>query len=208
VSTRIKFCGCTSLADVELARDAGAHYYGMIFAESPRRISWDAAAEIARNAPSGIEPVAVFVNPSKDEIARAHSLFSDLTIQLSGDESPAFVNGLSGCVIKAIHVSDQSEKDIERISEAYARSFLLFDTLVAGTYGGTGTTFDWSTVRQMARWRPCIISGGLQAENVREVIAAVRPYGVDVRSGIETDGRKDAAKMRAFVHAVRENDAA
>jgi phosphoribosylanthranilate isomerase len=208
VSTRIKFCGCTSLADVELARDAGADYFGMIFADSPRQISWDAAGEIARSLPSGIEPVAVFVNPSSDDIARAHAMFSDLTIQLSGDESPEFVNGVSGCVIKAVHISNETEKDVERMCETFPRSFLLFDSRVAGMYGGTGKTFDWSTVRQMARWRPCIIGGGLNSDNVREVISTVRPYGVDVRSGIETDGRKDAAKMRAFVHAVRENDAA
>ena len=208
MSTRIKFCGCTSLYDVELARDAGADAFGMIFAESPRRITWERAAEISASVPPGIEAVAVFVNPSNDDITRARSLFPGITIQLSGNESPAFVSSISGNVMKAIHLSGESEKDVEALCERYPSSLLLFDSRVAGMHGGTGVTFDWSIVAQMARWRRCIIGGGLQPDNVRDVIASVRPYGVDVRSGIETDGRKDAAKMRAFVHAVRENDAA
>lgn len=208
VSTRIKFCGCTSVADVELAHEAGADLFGMIFAESPRAISFNIAAEIARHVPHGIEPVAVFVNPARDDVERARSLFGGITIQLSGTEAPEFVDGISGGVVKAIHVGDDSEKDIERACERYNRSILLFDSRVAGAFGGTGKTFNWSIVKQMARWRPCIIGGGLDSDNVRELVKTVRPYGVDVRSGIETDGRKDAAKMRAFVHAVRENDAA
>ena len=208
VSTRIKFCGCTSVSDVELAQEAGADYFGMIFAPSPRQITWDGARAIASNAPAGIAPVAVFVNPSRDEIARVAEMFEDLTVQLSGDESPDFVASISGNIVKAIHLESESEKDVERLCERYPQSVLLFDTRAPGKYGGTGQTFDWSTVRQMARWRRCMIGGGLTHENVGELVSSVMPFGVDVRSGIETHGRKDAGKMRAFVQAVREHDAA
>lgn len=209
MSTRIKFCGCTGVADVELAHAAGADYFGMIFAESPRRIDIRSAEEIARNAPAGILPVAVFVNPSEDQVARVRQIFPNIAIQLSGDESPRFVKTIgSGGVIKAVHLDDETERDVERICERYDESYLLFDSRAPGKYGGTGKTFNWDAVKQMVRWRSCFIGGGLDANNVGHVVRELHPYGVDVRSGIETGGRKDAAKMRAFVHAVRENDAA
>ena len=208
MSTRIKFCGCTSVADVELARDAGANYFGMIFAESPRRIDIRTAQEIAQHAPPGILPVGVFVNPTADQVARVREVFPTISIQLSGDEPPEFIKKIGGGVIKAVHVGDEDEKGIERLCERYDESYLLFDTRAHGKYGGTGLTFNWNNVKQVVRWRSCFIGGGLDAGNVGTVVRELHPYGVDVRSGIETDGRKDAAKMRAFVHAVRENDAA
>ncbi len=180
----------------------------MIFAESPRRITWEAAGEIAGRIPSQISPVGVFVNPTRDEIARFRELFPDGLVQLSGDELPGFAHGVAGTVIKAIHVGDESPQEMERICERYAPSLVLFDTHVAGRYGGTGLAFDWSNVAKIARWRPVIVAGGLTPENVGACVRKVRPFGVDVRSGIESEGRKDIEKMRAFVRAVRENDAA
>ena len=208
VSTRIKFCGCTAWTDVELALDAGADAVGMIFADSPRQIEWDAAREIAGRIPAQITPVGVFVNPTRDDTARFRELFPAGIVQLSGDDPPGFANSIDGTVIKAIHVGDETAAEMQRICDRYAPSLVLFDTRVAGRYGGTGLTFDWSNVAQLARWRPVMIAGGLTPENVSACVRAVRPFGVDVRSGIETAGRKDAKKMRAFVRAVRESDAA
>lgn len=205
--TRIKFCGCTSWNDVELAVECGVSAVGLIFAPSERQIGWQAAREIAGRIPSHISPVGVFVNPTRDEIARVRDLFPDMIVQLSGTETPGFANSIRGTVIKALHVGDESPAEMEQLCHRFAPSLVLFDTKVAGRYGGTGTTFDWSQIARLARWRPLMVAGGLTPRNVGACVRTVRPFGVDVRSGIETDGRKDVAKMRAFVKAVRENDA-
>jgi len=180
----------------------------MIFAQSPNRITWEAAREIAGRIPSQITPVPVLVNPTRDDVARVRDLFPQALVQLSGDETPAFTKSIGGTVIKAIHVGNEAPHVMERICDRYAPSLVLFDTRVAGKYGGTGLTFDWTNIAKLARWRPVMVAGGLTPQNVAACVRAVRPFGVDVRSGIETDGRKDVAKMRAFVRAVRETDAA
>ncbi len=208
MSTRIKFCGATSWEDVELSVTAGADAFGMIFADSPRRIEWREVERIAARLGNIITPVGVFVNPTRDEIQRVRDLFPQMLVQLSGNEPVAFTHSIHGIVIKAIHVGDQSEAEMERICRRYAPALVLFDTKVAGKYGGTGLTFDWSHIAHMARWRPVMVSGGLTPENVGHLVRTVRPFGVDVRSGIETDDGKDIAKMRKFVQQVRENDAA
>lgn len=208
MSTRIKFCGATSWEDVELSITAEADAFGMIFADSPRRIDWKEAERIAGRLTNIITPVGVFVDPGRDDIARARELFPNMLVQLSGNEPPGFAHSLRGTVIKAVHVGDESETRMERICRRYAPALVLFDTKVAGKYGGTGLTFDWSHIARMAQWHPVLVAGGLNPENVGSLVRTVRPFGVDVRSGIETDGKKDAAKMRKFVKAVRENDAA
>ncbi len=136
------------------------------------------------------------------------SCFPILLVQLSGMEPPAFVRSIAGTVIKAIHVGDQTEAQMETLCNRYAPALTLFDTKVAGKYGGSGLTFDWSHIAHMARWRAVMVAGGLNPENVGQLVRTVRPFGVDVRSGIETSGHKDPAKMRKFVRSVRENDEA
>jgi phosphoribosylanthranilate isomerase len=208
MSTRIKFCGCNSWADVSLAIDEGADAAGMIFAPSPRRIDWTAAAEIAQRIGTSILPVGVFVNPSIDEVERARWYFPELVVQLSGDESPEFVRSVGGSVVKTLHIAPgERPKDLDARCDAYA-ALPLFDTKVAGKWGGTGVSFDWSLLSQLARMRPIAIAGGLTPENVGECVRTIRPAWVDVRTGIETGGRKDAQKMHRFIAAVRESDAA
>ena len=207
--TRIKFCGCTDLHDVMLAIETGADAIGMIFAPSPRRITESAARHIAENLPPFITPVGVFVNPTHDQIGRARDIFPDLVVQLHGDESPSFVSSLDGKIIKTIHVPpDASDTDaIELLANQHPRAILMFDTAIDGQRGGTGVSFPWRAIAPIARERQVIVSGGLRSENVPACVRTVRPFGVDVRSGIETDGRKDAMKMRAFVQAVKDSDA-
>jgi phosphoribosylanthranilate isomerase len=207
VSSRIKFCGCTSPADAQLARDAGADAFGLIFAPSPRRISWESAREIAAGRPAGITPAGVFVNPAIGDIERFRSLFPDGIVQLSGDETPEFVAAVQGSVIKVVHIEGQTPQDLEAVCNRYAPALVMFDTKAASAYGGTGTTFAWENVAAYARWHPVFVAGGLTPENVGDCVRSVRPFGVDVRSGIESDGRKDVEKMRRFVRAVRESDA-
>lgn len=193
-----------------MAVETGADAIGMIFAPSPRRITESAAKHIATHLPPFITPVGVFVDPNRDDIARAREIFPDLVIQLHGDESAAFVSSIDGKVIKTIHVAHDAgdAASVERAANEHPRAILLFDTVVDGKRGGTGVTFPWRTIAPMARERQVIVGGGLTPVNVSNCVRTVRPFGVDVRSGIETDRRKDLAKMRAFVQAVKETDAA
>lgn len=192
-----------------MAIETGADAVGMIFAPSPRRITESAAKHIAAHLPPFITPVGVFVDPTRDEIARAREIFPDLVIQLHGTESPTFVSSLDGKVIKTIHVAhDASDASaVERAANEHPRAILLFDTIVDGKRGGTGVTFPWRTIAPVAHERQVIVGGGLTPENVSNCVRTVRPFGVDVRTGIETDRRKDLLKMRAFVQAVKDTDA-
>lgn len=209
MSTRIKFCGCASVDDVELSARLGASAFGMIFAPSPRRIAQAQMRAIAASRPPGIVPVGVFVNPQKAEIDAVRELFPDLVVQLSGEEPPEFAQAIGGDVIKAVHVEpDASDAELSARCNRYPSALVMFDTKIAGRFGGTGLRFEWSKIAQIARVRPVVVAGGLNPENVGECVREVRPAWVDVRSGIESDGRKDEEKMRRFVAAVRENDAA
>jgi phosphoribosylanthranilate isomerase len=199
----IKFCGCTSLADVSLALEAGADAFGMIFAPSPRRISFESAEEIARHLPVGIVPVAVFVNPADSEVDAVRELFPTAFLQFSGDETPEFVGRYGERAIKAIHIDDRTTLVQERC-ERFPAAFVLFDARQDGMAGGTGRTFDWNQIVPIAATRRVVIAGGLSPENVAECVRRAHPFGVDVRTGIETDGKKDMAKMRDFVRAVRD----
>ncbi len=207
--TRIKFCGCTDMHDVMMAIETGADAVGMIFAPSTRRITESAAKHIADRLPPFITPVGVFVDPTREEIARARDIFPDLVIQLHGDESPSFVSSLDGKIIKTIHVAQDATDSsaVECAGNEHPRAILLFDTVANGQRGGTGVTFPWRTIAPIARERQVVVGGGLTPENVSNCVRTIRPFGVDVRSGIETDGRKDLLKMRAFVQAVKETDA-
>ncbi|HUA10154.1 MAG TPA: phosphoribosylanthranilate isomerase [Candidatus Acidoferrales bacterium] len=209
MSTRIKFCGGMNWADVSLAIDEGADAAGMIFANSPRRIDWTSAAEIAQRIGTSILPVGVFVDAPLEEVERARWYFPELVVQLSGNESPDFVRAIGGTVWKTFHIGPHEHpKNIETLCDRYSGAMPLFDTKIRGEWGGTGKTFDWSVLTQLARTRPIGIAGGLTPENVASCVRMVRPAWVDVRSGIETNGRKDADKMRRFVDAVRQVDAA
>jgi len=208
--TWVKFCGCTGPGDGELAGEAGADAIGMIFAPSPRRIAMHAVREIAAVLPERIEAIGVFVDPSAQEVENAAALFPRMLPQFSGGESPEFVARYGARAIKTIHVDPQAADDahLESLCARYPGVRVLFDTKAAGKAGGTGLTFPWEKVERIARMRDVIVSGGLTPTNVAACIRAVRPYGVDVRSGIERDGRKDAAIMHAFREAVRVADAA
>ncbi len=193
-----------------LAVQTGADAVGLIFAPSPKRITEDEARYIAQKLPPFITPVGVFVDPKREEIDRAREIFPDLVIQLSGNESPSFASSLEGKVIKAIHVEpDCGDTDrLELLANQHPRAIVLFDTKHEGLSGGTGLAFPWRAISPIARERKIMVAGGLTPENVSNCVRTVRPYGVDVRTGIETDGRKDPMKMRAFVQAIKDTDAA
>ena len=203
---RIKFCGITSLEDAQRSAAAGAWAIGLIFwPDSPRRCSLDAAAEIAAALRRRLEVVGVFVNPTLDFVAGLADAVGLSMVQLHGDEGPVFcaeVARRTGCkVIKAARV--RSGADIQALS-AFHTDYHLLDSYVSGVPGGSGEAFAWELARAHAGPAPVILSGGLSADNVAEAIATVRPFAVDVASGVErSPGRKDANKLEAFAAAAR-----
>ena len=207
--TFVKFCGCMNPSDVEASVEAGADAVGLVFAPSPRRVDERMASEIARNFPPGIKPIAVFANPDYEQIAFVRSIFDDPYVQLSGRESPGFVSWVGPRAIKTLHVEVKGEPEdrIVKRGKRFGSALLLLDTRARKMLGGTGKPFAWWSVKALARERPIIVAGGLTPENVASCVREVRPFGVDVRSGIETNGRKDPHRMREFVRAVRDADA-
>jgi len=204
---KIKFCGITDSGDAEAAVDAGAWAIGVIlWAGSPRRCRREVAAEIAATHRRHVQIAGVFVNPTLDELARAADEIGLTMIQLHGDEGPVFCSAAArrtGCrVIKAARV--HSRADIQALS-AFHTDFHLLDSYVPGVPGGTGETFAWDLAHAHGRHVPLILSGGLSPDNVADAIAAVRPYAVDVASGVADPGRparKDPDKLQAFAAAV------
>ncbi len=209
VSTKIKFCGITSLDDAELAVSAGAWAVGLIFwPGSPRRATIGDAVEIGAALRRRAEVAGVFVNAPLDEIAATADAASLTLVQLHGDEGPSFcdeVRRRTGCkVIKAVRV--RSGADIQALG-AFHTDYHLLDSHRAGLPGGTGETFSWELARAHRGPVQLILSGGLDPGNVADAIAAVHPFAVDVASGVEPDGgpptRKDPEKVEAFAAAVR-----
>ena len=208
--TRIKFCGCGSIRDAELAVEAGVDAVGVIFAESsPRRVSMETAREIAAAIPPYVQLVAVFVDPTAALVDEA--LKSGYIPQFSGNESAGTAEAFAaGPYLKVYHIPSDgapSRETFDLFAHDYAHATWMFEPKVAGMDGGTGTTFRWDIARTLAGNRRIVMSGGLTPQNVGDCIRRVRPYGVDVRSGIESGDVKDAEKMRAFVNAVKEADA-
>jgi phosphoribosylanthranilate isomerase len=166
------------------------------------------ARAIVRSVPPFVAVVGVMVNPSPAEVEEILAL--GCVPQFSGDESPEFCAAVAGGrYVKALHFVHGESYTAERaaaMAERYPDADLLFDSRSGELYGGTGTSFDWPLVASIARRRRVIVSGGLNPGNVAAAVASVRPFGVDVRTGVERNGAKDVAMMRAFVRAVRETD--
>ena len=195
---RAKICGITNREDARWAVDHGADALGFIFYEkSPRYIAPEKAAEIAFELPPFATPVGVFVNAAARHIDVAVKLAGLRAIQLHGDEPPEACLGHDVPVIRALRVG--SDFDAQTLQAHLVNTFLL-DTEKAGTYGGTGETFDWAKAREAKVYGRIILSGGLNPNNVREAIERVAPYAVDASSGVEAEpGKKDRKKVRDFL---------
>jgi phosphoribosylanthranilate isomerase len=204
--TRIKICGLSREADVEAAVASGADAIGLVFyAHSPRHVALARAVELARLLPPFVTPVGLFVNAGAEEIAAALEAIPQLLPQFHGAETPAFCAGFARPYLKAARMAPGFDLlDFARqFSDAQA---LLLDAHVEA-YGGGGKVFDWSLVPSDVS-RPVVLSGGLHAGNVGSGIRAVRPWAVDVSSGVESSrGVKDAVAIQAFCDAVRTADA-
>jgi phosphoribosylanthranilate isomerase len=201
----VKICGITNWPDAEAACEAGGNLLGFNFYDkSLRRVSTADAAQIATKLPKGMEAVGVFVNANPAEIASLRSFVRFNAAQLHGDENAATVSQIARNmpVIKAFRAGAGFQASrFEGYSDVFA---FLLDGAHGNQYGGTGHKADWELARSFAQKHRIILAGGLTPENVAEAILCVRPYAVDVASGVESrPGKKDHAKLRDFIREVR-----
>ena len=199
---RVKICGNITLKDTMAAVEAGADAVGFVFyAKSPRAVSPKSVAAIVSHLPPFVTPVGVFVNEKPDVVRQVMSDCGIHLAQLHGDESPQYCAELKQPAIKAIRVRNHEDLSI---LPSYRVEAILLDTYVEDAIGGTGTTFEWNLAIEAKAWGSIILAGGLTPDNVVEAISRVRPYGVDVSSGVESSpGVKDPAKVRALIQSVK-----
>jgi len=210
--TRVKICGITRSADARAAAEAGADAIGLVFyPPSPRFLSVERAVEIRDALPPFVQTVALFVNPDAAQVAQVIGRLKPAAMQFHGEETPQFCAQFGVPWIKAVRVkSEARELDLLEYLRPFSGAMAwLLDSHVEA-YGGVGERFDWSLVPAALRNggdKPLILSGGLARENVAEAVRRVRPWGVDVSSGVESaKGLKDAAKIAAFIAEVRNAD--
>jgi len=201
----VKICGITNWPDAKAACDAGADMLGFNFYEkSLRRVSTVEAATMRAKLPSGVQPVGLFVNAKPSEINSLHAFVRFTAAQLHGDETPTVVSEVTRTVpvIKAFRVpADFPLSTLDKYHDAFA---FLLDGSRAGQFGGTGATADWNVARRAVAAHRIILAGGLTPENVGAAIRSVRPYAVDVASGVESKpGKKDHARLKQFIDEVR-----
>jgi phosphoribosylanthranilate isomerase len=202
--TKIKICGIKTVTDARAAMEAGTDLIGFNFyRKSPRYVEVGLCRGIMstmRNFGGHVQYVGVFVNASVAEICATMETCGLNLAQLHGDESPEMLQELDGRGFKAFRGVPEN---IESFARNKAPAFLV-DASVKGVYGGSGVTADWSQAAELAKKYPLLLAGGLTPENVADAVRQVKPWGVDVASGVESEpGRKDPAKMKAFVKAVR-----
>lgn len=204
--TRIKICGLKRREDIEMINEVKPDYAGFVFAKSPRQVDEELAADLRNRMDPAVQAVGVFVNESikrVTEICRAGII---QMVQLHGDEDAVYIEELrkhlTGIpIMKAVRV--KSGEDILQAARLDV-DYLLLDTYVKGMYGGSGVSFDKSMIPSVQK--PYFLAGGLNEENVLSQIQACRPFAVDVSSAVETDGSKDANKVKRFVERVRRNE--
>lgn len=210
----IKICGNTSLEDAQAAVDAGANAVGFVFAESPRRVTLDQVREIAPKLPQRVEKYGVFVDADYDEIAATLRACRLTGVQLHGPRGPQLALrlredfGTSLRILGVLHYAGEFEAQLAALSADKVFDAVLIDSRTAKAVGGTGIAFDWQSARngfvRSASDVQLIVAGGLNPENVGEAISTLLPWGVDVVTGVEAaPGRKDPAKIEAFIQAAR-----
>jgi phosphoribosylanthranilate isomerase len=203
---KVKVCGITNAEDALVAVEAGADALGFIFYEnSPRYVVPAVAANIIAELPPLVTPVGVFVNEGLATVRSIMDTCGLAMAQLHGDEKVSYCRELARPAMKALRLKDRGSllALAEYQGRGGVRGFVL-DTFSELAYGGTGQITDWGLAADVAKSTPILLAGGLTPDNVIEAIRTVRPYGVDVSSGVESaPGKKDHAKIRAFVDAVR-----
>ena len=195
---KVKVCGMTSLKDALNAVEGGADAVGFIFyKKSPRSVTMKTVREIVLELPPFVDTVGVFVDETAEQINKIADYCNLDIIQLHGDESPTFCKKIRRKVIKAFRIKDM--QSVKKISNFQVSGFLL-DTFSEKLHGGTGKVFDWNLALPAKKFGPVIMAGGLTPNNVQQAVRQIRPYGVDVCSGVESEpGIKDHKKVRAFL---------
>ena len=213
--TQVKICGIREEGHALAAVEAGADFIGFVFAPSKRQVSSARAHEVinaVKRRSNAVKTVGVFVDTPASEVNRIADFCGLDWVQLSGNEPWEYCREITRPIIKSIRISQQRPEEIYAelttgLKTLSRRRFTtLLDSQIEGKYGGTGTTFDWRLAQQVAMKFPVIIAGGLSPQNVAQAIEIIVPWGVDVSSGVETEGSKDVAKIKAFIEAVRRID--
>lgn len=201
--TRVKICGITRVEDALAAVDAGADAIGLVFyPPSPRAVSFEQAAGIARVLPAFVTVTALVVNPEPCEVETILERVKPDLLQFHGDETPAFCGGYGNPYIKAVRMRPDVDLECVRSEYGNARGILL-DAYRKGVPGGTGEQFDWNRIPAHLAGR-IVLAGGLSASNIRQAVEQVRPYAVDVSGGVEAaKGIKDHELIRRFINEVK-----
>jgi len=200
---RVKICGITRVQDGLQAASAGADAIGLVFyPPSPRTLTHAQARDICQALPPFVTTVALFVDPTKEQVEAVLSSVPVDMLQFHGDETPEFCAQFGRPFMKALKMHE--DMDLVAVAGCYYQaSGILVDSYHAGLAGGTGATFDWSRLPTEPQW-PLILAGGLDVSNVAQAIRQVRPYAVDISSGVESEkGIKDATKVTAFINEVQ-----
>lgn len=210
---KIKICGIMEVEHAVASAAAGADFLGLVFADSRRRVSVEKAKEIARVV-HGLDPrpeiVGVFAGSRASDVNCIAAFIGLDRVQLSGRETPEYCREISYPVIKVIHV--MSITDVKAVSSEIEelkgilvgkKPMFLLDTQDPSALGGTGKAFDWNLAREISGVNDVIVAGGLNASNVERLLETCSPWGVDVSSGVETEGKKDMIKVKTFIEAVR-----
>jgi len=204
MSVKVKICGITSPADGNVAAGAGADMIGLMFYDkSPRHVSIAVAKEISQAVPPYLMKVGVFVNADEDLVMRAIGECGLSLLQFHGDETPEFCTQFGLMCLKAFRI--RSAESLDALADYHTDAYLL-DAYSAEARGGTGEKFNWDLAidAQKTFGKPIFLAGGLTPENVADAVRQIRPFAVDVSSGVESaPGKKDAAKVRAFITAAK-----
>jgi phosphoribosylanthranilate isomerase len=218
---RVKICGITEIQHAVAAARNGADFVGLVFAPSPRQVSSGRAlqlAEAVHTLETDTFVVGVFVNSAADEVNRVADYCHLDWIQLSGDETWQYCRQIERPIIKTIHIP-ATEKKQETVDWLFAEMAVgyqqitrqalvcLLDSKIGNVYGGTGQAFDWALGKEAAARFPVIIAGGLTLNNVGRLVKELHPWGVDVSSGVESNGKKDEAKIIDFIEVVKKAEA-
>lgn len=196
----VKICGVTTVEVGKAVDDYGANFIGLVFAKSSRQLTVEKAQEITKNLSSRLKKVGIFVNESVEDMERIAQTVGLDYIQLHGDEPASVAEQLTYPVIRAFSIDELEDEE----NFDYPCHYFLIDSPGEKYRGGSGKAFDWNRLKQLKeKQKNIILAGGLSTHNVQDAIATINPVGVDVSSGVETDGKKDIKKIKQFIHTVR-----
>ncbi|QGM30098.1 phosphoribosylanthranilate isomerase [Bacillus sp. N3536] len=202
--TKVKICGLMEKEHVVAAIEAGADAVGFVFAPSKRRVTLSQAHDLAKCIPKEVLKIGVFVNPNSDELEQVIREVPLDLIQLHGNEEPDFIENIKFPTIKALSIRES--RDVEK-AKVFNTDYMLFDAPGKDFKGGSGVTFDWQLLNDLSiSPNQIILAGGLNVSNIKEAIRRVKPFMVDVSSGVEVNGRKDEQLIREFIQTVKDEE--